>query len=190
MFMQDITRFAAAPVQTGDKSQTASAYSSFGLVAGTRVETAAGWRPIETLLIGDSVYTLDGGLARIVAMNRREVLPGEPVIRIAGGHFDACSDLFVMPGQDLLLDTMGLTDAPYACLAAAVLAACPGVARSATPRRVEVVTPIFAEEEAVWAQSGVLLRCPGVKPDAGSAYPRLHARAAAVFLETRTRRFI
>jgi hypothetical protein len=190
MFMQDITRFAAAPVQTEDKTQVVSSHTSFGLVAGTRVETAAGWRAIETLHIGESVYTLDGGLARIAAMNRREVLPGEPVIRIAGGHFDACSDLFLMPGQDLLLDTMGLTDAPYACLSAEVLAACPGVSRSATPRRVEVVTPIFAEEEAVWAQSGVLLRCPGVKRDADPAYPRIHDRAAAIFLETRMRRVI
>lgn len=190
MFMQDITRFAAAPVHSDDITQAASAHTSFGLVAGTRVETATGWQPIETLHIGASIYTLDGGLARIVAMNRREVLPGEPVIRIAGGHFDACSDLFLMPGQDLLLDTMGLTEAPYTCLSAEVLTACPGVMRSPTPRRVEVVTPIFADEEAVWAQSGVLLRCPGVKPDAAPAYPRLHARAAAVFLEARTRRFI
>lgn len=190
MFMQDITRFAAAPVQVGHITQIASAHTSFGLVAGTLVETGAGWRGIETLHIGESLYTLDGGLARIVAMNRREVLPGEPVIRIAGGHFDACSELFLMPGQDLILDTMGLTEAPYACLSAEALAACPGVSRSATPRRIEVVTPIFAEEEAVWAQSGVLLRCPGVKPDAASAYPRMHDRAAAVFLETRQRRFI
>ena len=118
MFMQDITRFAAAPVQVGHITQIASAHTSFGLVAGTLVETGAGWRGIETLHIGESLYTLDGGLARIVAMNRREVLPGEPVIRIAGGHFDACSELFLMPGQDLILDTMGLTEAPYACLSA------------------------------------------------------------------------
>lgn len=189
MFMQDITRFAAAPIQADTSTQIASAHTSFGLVAGTQVETAAGWHMIETLHIGESVYTLDGGLARIVAMNRREVLPGEPVIRIAGGYFDACSDLFLMPGQDLLLDTMGLTEAPYTCLSAEVLAACRGISRSATPRRVEVVTPIFAEEEAVWAQSGVLLRCPGVKPDEASAYPRMHGPAAAVFLETRQRRF-
>ncbi|WP_225026288.1 Hint domain-containing protein [Xinfangfangia pollutisoli] len=188
MFMQDITRFASDPIQAQDASQDAAAPTGFGLVAGTRVETETGWRAIETLHIGDSLHTLDGGLARIVAMNRREVLPGEPVIRIAGGTFDACSDLLLMPGQDLLLDTMGLTDAPYACLSAETLAGRPGVSRAATPRRVEIVTPIFAEEEAVWAQSGVLLRCPGVRPDAVSAYPRLQARAAGVFLDARHHR--
>lgn len=188
MFMQDLSRFTANPIQAQDLSPLAAAHTAYGLVAGTRVETETGWRAIETLHIGESLYTLEGGLARIVAMNRREVLPGEPVVRITGGHFDACCDLWLMPGQDLVLDTMGLSGAPYACLSAATLAACPGVMRTASPRRVEIVTPIFAEEEAVWAQSGVLLRCPGVKRDADSAFPRMQDRAAAIFLQTRLAR--
>lgn len=181
MFMQDVTRFAATPV-------TATAGLSQGLIDGTLVETAAGWQPVQSLRVGDSLYTLDGGLRRVIALNRREVLPGEPVVQLAGGHLDACSDVMLMPGQAMLLDTVGLMSAPYARVAARSLTAYVGATATAAPRRVEVVTPIFAEEEVVWAQSGLLLLCPGVR-GGETAFPELHANAAALFLTERTRRF-
>lgn len=182
MFMQDITRFAATKV-----AATPTGLSQ-GLIDGTLVETASGWQPVETLRVGDSVYTLDGGLRRVVALNRREVLPGEPVVQIAGGHLDASSDVMLMPGQGVLLDTVGLMAAPYARVSATTLTACVGATATASPRRAEVVTPIFAEEEVVWAQSGLLLLCPGVR-GGETAFPELHARAASLFLTERTRRF-
>ncbi|AWD21688.1 Hint domain-containing protein [Fuscovulum blasticum] len=181
MFMQDVTRFAATPV-------TAAAMLGQGLIDGTLIETAAGWRPVQSLRVGDSLQTLDGGLRRVVALNRREVLPGEPVVHLSGGHFDACSDVMLMPGQSVLLDTVGLMAAPYARIAAAALTACVGASTATAPRRVEVVTPIFAEEEVVWAQSGLLLLCPGLR-GGDTAFPELHARAATLFLAERSRRF-
>ncbi len=182
MFMQDITRFAAAPV-TAPKSAL-----SQGIFGPTLIDTEQGWRPAETLRIGDRVHTLDGGLQRIAALSRRIVAPGEPVVLVQGGHFDACDDVFLMPGQGVLLDTASLMAAPYACLPATALAACIGAAHRAAPARAEIVTPIFAEEEAVWAQSGMLLLCPGLR-GGDSAFPAMHDRAAAVFLTERTRRF-
>jgi hypothetical protein len=182
MFMQDITRFAAAPV-TAPKAAL-----SQGIFGPTLIDTDQGWRPADTLRIGDRVHTLDGGLQRIAALSRRIVAPGEPVVLVSGGHFDACDDVFLMPGQGVLLDTAGLTAAPYACVPAAALAGCIGAAHRAAPTRAEIVTPIFAEEEALWAQSGLLLLCPGLK-GGDSAFPAMHDRAAAVFLTERTRRF-
>jgi hypothetical protein len=198
MFMQDITRLSARPVPPAlpgaatvtprPQAPVAVTAAASGLVAGTRVETAQGWRPIESLRIGDRVHSLDGGLARIVALSRRHALPGEPVIRIAGGHFDACSDLMLMPGQELLLHTLGLYAAPYACLAARHLAACPGASRAIALRHAEIVTPIFAEEEVIWANSGLLLRCPGLSPVLPPAFPALCDADAAAFLAARIRR--
>lgn len=182
MFMQDVTRFAATPVAT------LPAGLNQGLIDGTLVETASGWQPVETLRVGDSLYTLDGGLRRVVALNRREVLPGEPVVQVAGGHLDACADVMLMPGQGVLLDTVGLMAAPYARVPATALTACVGATAGAAARRAEVVTPIFAEEEVIWAQSGLLLACPGVRGGC-TAFPQLHARAATLFLTERGRRF-
>ncbi len=70
MFMQDITRFASAPVAT------ANAALSQGIFGATLIETESGWRAAETLRMGDRVYTLDGGLQRIAALSRRIVAPG------------------------------------------------------------------------------------------------------------------
>ena len=93
----------------------------------------------------------------------------------------------LLPGQSLLLDTVDLMAAPYARVPASALTACIGARATAAPSRCEIVMPIFAEEEVVWAQSGLLLVCPGIK--ATSDFPELHPRAAALFLTERLRRF-
>lgn len=182
MFMQDITRFAATPVAD------ARTGLDCGLFGPTLVETETGWRPAATLRIGDRVQTLDGGLQRIAALSRRSVAPGEAAIQISGGHFDACDDVWLLPGQGVLLDSAGLVAAPYARVAAATLATCLGASQRPTPARFDIVTPLFAEEEAVWAQSGMLLLCPGLR-GGDSAFPQMHDRAARLFLTERTRRF-
>jgi hypothetical protein len=182
MFMQDITRFAAAPVTA------ANAALSQGIFGSTLVETATGWRAAEALRMGDSLYTLDGGLQRIAALSRRTVTAGEPMILVSGGYFDACDDVMLLPGQGVLLDTMGLLSAPYARIPAAALTGCVGASHRAAPARVDIVTPIFAEEEVIWAQSGMLLLCPGIK-GGDTAFPELHAKASALFVTERTRRF-
>ncbi|MEZ5798247.1 MAG: Hint domain-containing protein [Paracoccaceae bacterium] len=181
MFMQDITRFASAPVTP------ASAATSQGIFGATLVETASGWRTADSLRIGDHLYTLDGGLQRIAAISRRIVSPGEAMVLVPGGYFDACSEVMLLPAQGLLLDTIGLMGAPYARVPASALATCLGVRHRNAPTRAEIVTPIFAEEEAIWAQSGMLLVCPGIKGD--SAYPSLHDKAATLFVAERSRRF-
>jgi hypothetical protein len=181
MFMQDITRFAATPVTT---TNTALSQGIFGQ---TLVETAKGWQPADSLRIGDHLHTLDGGLQRIAALSRRIVAPGEPVVQVSGGYFDACDDVLLLPLQGVLLDTLGMTAAPYACVPASALTACLGAHATATPVRGEIITPIFAEAEAVWAQSGMLLSCPGLKGEA--AFPDMHPRAASLFVTERMRRF-
>lgn len=181
MFMQDITRFAAAPVET------ANAALSQGIFGPTLVETETGWRKADSLRMGDRVYTLDGGLQRVAALSRRIVAPGEAIVQVKGGYFDACDDVMLLPGQGVLLDTAGLMAAPYARVSAQALTSAIGAHASAAQERLEIVTPIFAEEEAVWAQSGMLLVCPGIKGTA--AYDALHNRAAQLFVAERMRRF-
>jgi hypothetical protein len=168
-----------------------------GLVAGTLIEGARGWVRVETLRIGDVVQTLDGGLARILGIDRRTLHPAAEtaLILVPGGCFDACSDLLLVPGQHLIVDTLDLVDfgAPFAMLPARALTADHRIRRLVPQQVQEIVTLLFADEEVVYANSGVLLHCPGVMDGAGrypdnSFFPRLDGQEAQTFLQRRAAR--
>lgn len=192
MFMQDFTRiapfatvFPALPVTTG-------------LAAGTPVETRNGWRAVETLRPGDAVQTLDGGLARIAAMDRTWALPAmlAHVLDLAGGAFGNCDRVTLLPDQHLLLDldpsdlTGSLPDALAALMPAQALENHRGITRRRVRAPLEVVTLMFPDEELVWAASGLLLHCPAFRHGAGALpqgdiFPTLPAPAARRLLAAR-----
>jgi hypothetical protein len=194
MFMKDFSRNAAATATAVFPQHRLVVPVTTGLIAGTLVETKTGWHPVESLAIGDAVQTLDGGLARIMALDRRSFRPEVETapLLIPGGSFDACSDLLILPGQHLLLDTLDdvATDAPFAMLPALALQGRAGVRRQTTAAILQVITPLFADEEVVYANSGVLLHCPGIMdganryPDA-SFFPCLEPVLARAFLARR-----
>lgn len=169
-----------------------------GLLRGTLVETEHGWQEIESLSPGQTVQTLDGGLARLRRLDRRRVAGGRhgALILLPGGVLDACSDLLIPPGQHLLIDTLddpGLDGAPFALVPAQALLALKGPRRVHVDADFEVLTPLFTEEEVVYAQSGVLLFCPGLMEGAqghpGSVFfPTLAGARARDFLRRRERR--
>jgi hypothetical protein len=193
MFMQDITRLTATAV-------IPALPVTAGLLAGTPVETRTGWRPVERLRSGDAVHTLDGGLRRIAAIDRRWTMPGQcaSLVRLPGGVFGCCAALDLLPDQHVLLDldpcdpaTGGLPDALAALVPAAALAALPGVARVLRRDPVQAVTLLFEEEELVWAATGVLAHCPALRhgPGAlpvGETFPALGEAAARRLLAART----
>jgi len=169
-----------------------------GLLAGTLVETRRGWERIETLEPGVSVQTLDGGLARLMGLDRRLMRPGDgaSLIRLPGGCLDACSDLMLLPGQHLLIDTLDdpmTGGAPFVLVPAQALLALPGPQRLRPETEIEVLTPMFAEEEGLYVQSGVLFHCPSVIDGAqrypeDSFFPCLDLDTAQDFLKRRALR--
>jgi hypothetical protein len=171
---------------------------SGGIVAGTLVEVETGWMAVEDLRIGHLVHTLDGGLKRVLALDRRTLAANSEnaLIRVPGGLYDACQDLILDPGQHVLIATLGDRkhgDMPYLMVPAAALTSDPLVCRDRPGMGVEVITPVFAEEEIIFANSGVLLRCPGMIEGAGqlpsnSFFPRLDAAFAREFLYRRAAR--
>lgn len=199
MFMQDHARLTALSAPVLLPRHMPMAQVSTGLVAGTLLETRDGWRAVETLGIGDAVQTLDGGLARILGLDRQTLREGAmaSVIKIDGGHYDTCSDVALLPGQHLLLDTLNDTavnGAPFAMISAAALLACPGARRQPVCTDLQIITPMFADEEVVYANSGILLHCPGIADGAGrypdtSFFPRLDAIQARHFLQHRAMLF-
>ncbi|MGB8813325.1 MAG: Hint domain-containing protein [Paracoccaceae bacterium] len=160
MFMSDITRTAATPA-------LAAASVSTGITAGTLVETANGWRAVESLRCGDAIHSFDGGLVRILGLDRNWLLPSDQttLLHIPGGAFDNCTDLMLAEHQHLLIDTLGdlaLPDTLHALIPAAALAGFRGTKRVSLSQPIELLTPLFAQVEAIYANSGTLLHCPAM----------------------------
>jgi hypothetical protein len=162
MFMQAATRFdlvVATPI--------AGLAPLMGLTAGTLVETATGWTPAEGLRIGSGVYTLEGGQRPVLALNR-DVLPaGTMLVRLPGGSFDNCDTLDVLPDQDVVLDH---PDGQMVRIAARMLVGQRGVTMVRLERDVERVSPLFAEDEVVWTNSGTRLYCAGIASGSNAGF--------------------
>ncbi len=170
-----------------------------GLIAGTLVEGESGWRPIETLPEGGAVRTLDNGFVRPLRLECRRVQPREQglVVLLPGGCLDASEDLALLPGQLLVVDTMGdpaLEGAGHALVPALAALALDGTRALRPEQAFEVMIPHFAEARVVRAQSGVLLFCAGTEGpegaggDAEDGYPCLSLAAARNFLRRRVAR--
>lgn len=144
-----------------------SAPLASGLIAGTMVETQRGWTPVENLRLGDRVQSFDGGACPILALDRNwtTLSPDAHVIRVPGGVLDTCTDLTLMPGQHILIDTFGdamLPDAALVLIPATALTGWRGTQRIAVTKAVEIITPLFAAEEMIFANTGAMIRCPAI----------------------------
>lgn len=199
MFMQDARSFATAEKITLALHGFAAAPATGapGILAGSLVETEAGWRPVETLGIGHRVATYDGGFCPLVRVERRHLWPvaGAHLIHVPGGALDNCSDLALMPGQQVLIASdiaEAVLDRAAVLVPAAALIGYRGIARQPLCRPAEVLSLIFASEEIVYVNSGALIHCaadgvpePAVALDrrqAGGFFETLAADRAAALL--------
>jgi hypothetical protein len=162
MFMHSNTAFAQAQPVDLDILLHTQSRARGGLVAGTRLEAADGWRPVERLMRGDAVYTLDGGLRQIIEIKREDLTPARQLI-VPGGALDNCAEMTLLPGQHVLLEAEIAEDAfgsPLVLLPAAALAGYRGIHWQEGRERVEIVTLGFDEDELVYGNTGALLHCP------------------------------
>ena len=166
MFMQAATAFTDADMVDLETALFPSALARSGILEGTRVEAADGWRPVESLTRGDAVYTFDGGLKEITAIHREELRPVR-VLNVPGGALENCADLLLLPGQYMAIEDAraeALFGSPLTLIPAAALAGYRGIEwENAKARRLEVVTLEFEEEELVWGNSGMLFHCPDAR---------------------------
>lgn len=183
MFMQDVTSFRPAgkiALSLPGLDLGPDVFSA-GIVAGSLVETEAGWRAAGTLAPGTRVATWDGGFRPLVAVERRSLWPaaGIEVIDVPGGALDTCTGFALLPGQHVFLASAiaeAVLGAAGALLPAAALAGHAGITRRPLRRPAEAVRLRFAGEEIVYVNSGALVHCP-----AGPCGARASARPSGFF---------
>ncbi len=162
-----------APRATAPLPTTTGTPIRSGLLDTLQVETARGWCPAGSLQRGDRLHSFDGGLRTIVAVDRAWILPGDgALLSVPRPLFNGSCDMTLLPGQHILIDTWDdpdLADAVVALIPAAAMRGLGGAVWQAIDRPVEVITPVFEDEEVIYANGGMLLHCPGVATGPGAA---------------------
>ncbi|MGR3634719.1 MAG: Hint domain-containing protein [Shimia sp.] len=153
------------------KSAVSPVYSGpgFGLFADTPVATPDGWIAAGELERGDEVLTFDAGFQPLSAVVREERIRAgtrwpeslRPV-RVPAGALENRENVLMLPHQGILLEIEDVADPlgdPYAVIPAAALEILPGVERVSPLTVQDIVFPVFAEDQMVFAAGGMLTFC-------------------------------
>ena len=143
-----------------------------GFIHGTKVVTATGWKPIERIVVGDMVRTLDHGFkaVRRVSTDRVTVPAGEgrpeylPIHIPSRAAFNGRS-VWVMPEQGVALDGSKVDPDSDGMLVVSAWKLT-GVQRvtSRTPDQVfDVTTLFFDEDQVIFIEGGVQAFCPAAR---------------------------
>jgi len=160
MFMRDQTGFTSLTVLPVSPREAPGRSGGRGLLGGARVETDRGWMDVRSVMPGMRIATLDGGFALLRGLSARLTGGRETAVTIPGGALGNCADLTVMPGSGILLsdplaeDLFGSADV---IVPAAALCGHRGIGCGEVPQGQAVVELHFDAEEAVYANTGVLL---------------------------------
>ncbi len=141
----------------------------FGLVEGTHIATGEGWTAVEDLQVGQQALTFDAGMQEITAIVHDELWsdvsdcpPELYPLFVPASLIGNREDMLVLPNQGVIIETDVAMDKwgdPFAVVPGAALLAMPGVQQQAPYGSVEVVKPVFAEDQVVFADHGALAFC-------------------------------
>ena len=144
--------------------------ASSGLMAGTRVATALGWRPVETLTEGDLVLTFDAGMQPITKINRSPIWDGDSPcprrfwsLNVPTGALGNRGELNLMPGQYVMVESDAgeeLFGDPFSLINAATLKGTNGIEAVPPQHGQDAIVLHFETDQVVFAESGVLFYCP------------------------------
>lgn len=176
----NVTERPTHPVGRAATSQPAigsdTAGLSGGVVAGTRIATHLGWRPIEGVVVGDSALTFDGGLQKITDVMRRTVSFGETfeggyqcLLNIPAGALGNQSNFFLVPDQAILFESdiaEELFGDPFALVPALALEGFNGIEREVPADPIDIISVQFDTDQIVITDFGAQLHCPAKSPAA------------------------
>ena len=142
----------------------------YGIVAGTKVATTVGWRPVEAIIAGDKVLTFDAGLQTVIEVRRQILYAAATVVPVSNwplfvpaGALGNRAAMQILPGQNVLIESDTAEDIygdPFVLLPAAALEGYNGITRLDLTAQVEVVSLHFAQDQIVHANNGALFLCP------------------------------
>jgi len=181
--------FAALAAKTGAETQGAAPGPGHaarpgageGLLSGTRVATATGWRRVEALSPGDLVLTFDAGLQPVARVTQQafDAAGGAALlVELPGGALGNREAMQLLPGQTVMVESDAAEDLygdPFSLIRAEAMAALSGARRVPPPEGALRVRLHFAAEQVIFARGGLLFLCPAC-PEG-----RLHAAAAPPF---------
>ncbi|WP_299622536.1 Hint domain-containing protein [uncultured Tateyamaria sp.] len=161
-----------APRRMADTSGACdgSVMKTRGLLSGTRIATAMGWRAVEALAPGDMVLTFDNGLRPLIEVRREVFWVADMMIPAAyasvyvpAGALGNSADLELLPDQGVLIESDAACDAqgdPFAVIPAKALDGFRGIRRTPPRTQIEVIVLVFADEQVIYAEGGALIHCP------------------------------
>lgn len=152
-----------------DRSAHGTADAS-GLMPGTYIATAFGWRPAEALCVGDLVLTFDHGLRPITGIRRHTLWDGRGTcpdalrpVEIEPGVLPDTGRVTVLPDQGVMVESDAAENYrgdPFAVIAPRAIAGF-GLANPLhTTDPIEGIVLEFAEDEVIYAQCGLLFHMP------------------------------
>ncbi|WP_159441438.1 Hint domain-containing protein [Gemmobacter megaterium] len=173
---------------SGDKDL---AFVTEGMLDGTLIATAEGWRRVEQISPGDRVLTFDGGPQTVIAVQSAIVEAGWsgwprahwPLV-VPDDALGNRGPLRLLPGQPVLLESDLAEDMfgdPFALIPAAALEGWRGIAPAPPMHQETVRLLILPVDEVVYVAGHMLLYCPADNatglPGFGAAGDRGAARA-------------
>ncbi|TMV90493.1 hypothetical protein FGG78_12770 [Thioclava sp. BHET1] len=167
--------FALSASWSDASAQPDAMMQSTGIVAGTLIATAMGWRPVEGIVAGDVVMTFDHGPRPVIAVKRMQLCLGA---RNCPRHFKPLAvpvgalgnkvEMLLLPEQTVLVESDAAEaafDDPFALIQAAALEGYRGIARVSPHYKIDVVVPEFECEEVIYANGTGMMHCGSIMRD-------------------------
>ncbi len=150
---------------TNSTSLYDSALREDGLMPGTMVAAADGWRPVESIQPGECVMTFDNGMREVVE-NRRislsySTIPKRKtfVMHIPCGALANRSDMTLMPMQEVIIesDKAELTYGdPFVLMPSLLLTGYRGISKTPVTGDIILSMLLFEREQVVQTNGGLL----------------------------------
>ncbi|WP_417249328.1 Hint domain-containing protein [Celeribacter sp.] len=141
-----------------------------GLVAGTQVATAIGWRIVEAVQEGDKVLTFDDGLQTVRRVERRFVEVGRRAtdvpLHVPAGALGNREAMLLLPDQPVMVESdlgEAMFGDPFTLVPAHALTGFKGIAPDADAEVFEVISIYFDSEQVVFGNVGALFFCPAAE---------------------------
>lgn len=141
-----------------------------GLFAGTRIASNLGWRSVEKLRAGDRVLTFDNGMQELREVRRTSTFIDASATKRAhwpvtfpAGALGNREQIVLAAHQPVMLECDAIQDHmgdPFAVVPAQALSGFCGIAQCAPEASIDMFSVVFAEDEVVYIEGGLLALCP------------------------------